>query len=108
MSHLLDTNICSAHFRRPAGLAHQFLQHSGRLFVPTVVLGELYTGAHHVDDPAPLLEKIADLLEDVHVLDFDRACVKGFRLWVKKAVSVWTEAAESGSRRHSGDRRDPP
>ena len=22
MSHLLDTNICAAHFRRPAGLAH--------------------------------------------------------------------------------------
>ena len=78
MSHPLDTNICSAHFRRPAGFAHQFLQHSGRLFVPTVVLGELYTGAHHVDDPAPLLEKIADLLEDVHVLDFDRACAKRF------------------------------
>jgi tRNA(fMet)-specific endonuclease VapC len=78
MSHLLDTNICSAHFRRPAGLAHQFLQHAGRLFVPTVVLGELYTGAHHVNDPAPLLEKIADLLEDVRVLDFDHACAKRF------------------------------
>jgi len=49
-----------------------------RLFVPTVVLGELYTGAHHVDDPAPLLEKIADLLEDVRVLDFDHACAKRF------------------------------
>ena len=23
MSHLLDTNICSAHFRRPGGLAHR-------------------------------------------------------------------------------------
>ena len=65
MSHLLDTNICSAHFRRSARLAHQFLQHAGRLFVPTVVLGELHTGTHHVNDPAPLLEKIADLLEDV-------------------------------------------
>ena len=46
MSHLLDTNICSAHFRRPGGLAHRFLQYAGRLFVPTVVLGELYTGAY--------------------------------------------------------------
>jgi hypothetical protein len=26
-------------------LAHRFLQYTGRLFVPTVVLGELYTGA---------------------------------------------------------------
>ena len=33
MSHLLDTNICSAHFRRPGGLAHRFdtgdAQHGG-------------------------------------------------------------------------------
>ena len=33
MSHLLDTNICSAHFRRPAGLAHQFLQHADYSFL---------------------------------------------------------------------------
>ena len=78
MSHLLDTNICSAHFRRPGGLAHQFLQYVGRLFVPTVVIGELYTGAYHVDDPAPLLQKIADLLEDVRVLEFDHACAERF------------------------------
>jgi tRNA(fMet)-specific endonuclease VapC len=78
MSHLLDTNICSAHFRRPGGLAHQFLQHAGRLFVPTVVLGELYAGAYHVDNPAPLLQNIADLLEDVGVLDFDHACAERF------------------------------
>ena len=31
MSYLLDTNICSAHIRRPAGLAHRFVQYSGRL-----------------------------------------------------------------------------
>ena len=78
MSHLLDTNICSAHFRGPGGLAHQFLQHTGRLFVPAVVLGELYTGAYHVGNPAPLLQKIADLLDDVRVLDFDHACAKQF------------------------------
>jgi predicted nucleic acid-binding protein len=24
MTHLLDTNICSAHMRRPGGLAHRF------------------------------------------------------------------------------------
>ena len=29
MSHLLDTNICSAHFRRPGGLAHRFFQYGG-------------------------------------------------------------------------------
>lgn len=41
MSHLLDTNICAAHFRRPGGLAHRFIQYGGGLYVPTVVLGEL-------------------------------------------------------------------
>ena len=69
MSHLLDTNICAAHFRRPGGLAHRFMQYSGGLFVPTVVLGELYAGAYHGSNPAPLLQKIADLLDDVAVLD---------------------------------------
>jgi tRNA(fMet)-specific endonuclease VapC len=78
MSHLLDTNICSAHFRRPGGLAHRFIQYGGRLFVPTVVLGELYTGAYHVGNPGPLLQKIADLLKDVRVLDFDHDCAEQF------------------------------
>jgi tRNA(fMet)-specific endonuclease VapC len=78
MSHLLDTNICAAHFRRPGGLAHRFIQYGGRLFVPTIVLGELYAGAYHVSDPAPLLRKIADLLDDVDVLDFDHACAEQF------------------------------
>ena len=78
MSHLLDTNICSAHFRRPGGLAHQFLQHVGRLFVPTIALGELYAGAYHVSDPTDLLQRIEDLLEDVNVLDFDPVCAKKF------------------------------
>ena len=68
MSQLLDTNICVAHFRRPAGLAHRFIQYGGGLYVPTVVLGELYTGEYHMSYPAPLLRKIAELLNDVAVL----------------------------------------
>ena len=32
VSFLLDTNILSAHLRRPAGLAHRFFQHAGRLY----------------------------------------------------------------------------
>src|SRR5713226_5408638 len=65
MSHLLDTNICTAHFRRPAGLAHRFIQYGGGLFVPTVVLAELYAGAYHLSNPGPLLQNITDLLNDV-------------------------------------------
>ena len=78
MSHLLDTNICAAHFRRPAGLAHRFFQYGGGLYVPTVVLAELYAGAYHVDDPTRLLGKIQDLLLDVHTLPFDDGCAEQF------------------------------
>jgi len=92
MSHLLDTNICAAHFRRPAGLAHRFMQYGGGLFLPTLVLAELYAGAYHVSDPAPLLQKIGDLLQDVHVLPFDEDCAEQFGkirgTLLKKGVSI--------------------
>jgi len=51
MSFLLDTNICSAHLKRPAGLMHRFAQHSGGSFIPTIVLGELYAWAFHRKKP---------------------------------------------------------
>lgn len=78
MSFLLDTNICSAHLRRPAGLAHQFEQYAGRLSVPSIVLAELFAGAYHLPDPAPLLRKLNDLIEDLQVLDFNRQCAEQF------------------------------
>ena len=78
MSYLLDTNICSAHMRRPAGLAHRFFQYSGRLWVPTVVLAELYAGAFLLDDPTKILAGINDLLQDLGVLPFDEACAEQF------------------------------
>ncbi len=78
MTFLLDTNICSAHFRRPAGLSHRFIQHSGRLAVPTIVLAELYAGAYHTSNPSPLLSKIEEMLRDVDVLAFDQLCAKRF------------------------------
>lgn len=78
MKYLLDTNICSAHMRRPAGLAHRFMQYSGRLAIPTIVLGELYGGAYMLASPNKLLAGIRDLLEDVDVLSFDLACAETF------------------------------
>ena len=78
MSHLLDTNICANHFRRPAGLAHRFIQYGGGLFIPSVVLAELYAGAYHVPNPLPLLQKIGDFLQDVPVLPFDDDCAEQF------------------------------
>jgi tRNA(fMet)-specific endonuclease VapC len=78
MTHLLDTNICSAHMRHPAGLAHRFFQHAGNLAISTVVLSELYSGAYKHPQPPKLLLPIGDLLQEVTVLDFNSACAEEF------------------------------
>ncbi|MCU0980448.1 MAG: type II toxin-antitoxin system VapC family toxin [Pirellulaceae bacterium] len=79
MSFLLDTNICSAHLKRPAGLMHRFVQHSGGLYIATIVLGELYAWAYRRPNPTVLLGKIDnDLLPDVVVLDYDPPCANEF------------------------------
>jgi predicted nucleic acid-binding protein len=78
MSFLLDTNICSAHMRRPGGVAHRFIQHSGRLFMPTIVLAELYAGAYILDSPERILRGIHELQKDVGLLDFDEGCAGEF------------------------------
>ena len=36
MSFLLDSDICSAHLRRPGSLFHRFVQHTGRLWISTI------------------------------------------------------------------------
>jgi tRNA(fMet)-specific endonuclease VapC len=79
MSFLLDTDTCSAHLKRPSGLMHRFTQHSGGLYISTIVLGELYTWAHQRNNPSPVVQRIEnDLLVDVGVLDFDAACAQRF------------------------------
>jgi tRNA(fMet)-specific endonuclease VapC len=78
MTHLLDTNICSAHMRRPGGLAHRFFQYAGGIAISTVVLAELYSGAYQHPNPSRLLALIADLLQEVAVLDFDSICAEQF------------------------------
>jgi tRNA(fMet)-specific endonuclease VapC len=79
MNFLLDTNICSAHLKRPAGLMHRFVQHAGGLCISTIVLGELYTWAYNRKNWAEAIQRIEDdLLADVIVLDFDSACALEF------------------------------
>ena len=78
MTHLLDTNICSAHMRRPGGLAHRFFQYAGGIAISTVVLAELYSGAYKHPNPSRLLGLIADLLQEVIVLDFDSVGAEQF------------------------------
>jgi tRNA(fMet)-specific endonuclease VapC len=71
MSFLLDTNICSAHMKRPAGLVHRFFQHSGNLHIASVTLAELYSGAFTSMTPNSYLTPIQDLLQEVTLLHFD-------------------------------------
>jgi tRNA(fMet)-specific endonuclease VapC len=79
MSYLLDTNIMSAHFRRPAGLAHRFFQYSGRLYTSSICLSELYVWAYARADPAPILASIEQLLHyEVSIIDFGSKCAEHF------------------------------
>ena len=75
MAFLLDTNIVSTHLNRRGGLTHRFLQYSGRLYISTVVVGELYAWAYLRPDPLGFIARIEnELLPDLIVLDFDRHC----------------------------------
>ena len=79
MSFLLDTNICSEHLRRAAGLTHRFIQHSGGLYLSSIVLGESYTWAHRRPEPRRLLHLIErQLLSELPVLSYDAVCAERF------------------------------
>jgi tRNA(fMet)-specific endonuclease VapC len=74
VSFLLDSDICSVYLRRPGSLFVRFMQHSGRLWISTITLSDLYTWAYKQDDPTLILSKVHDLLQDVQVLPFDDTC----------------------------------
>jgi len=74
VSFLLDSDICSAYLRRPGSLFARFIQYSGRLWISTITLSDLYTWAYKQDDPTVILSKVHDLLQDVQVLPFDDTC----------------------------------
>ena len=76
MSYLLDTNICT--YAPSGGARPSLLSILRRLWVPTVVLAELYAGAFLLDDPTKILAGINDLLQDLGVLPFDEACAEQF------------------------------
>ena len=100
MIFLLDTDTCSAHMRRPARLAHRFIQYTGGLAISTIVLGKLYAGAYKHPNPAKLLTVIANLLREVDVLDFDPPCAHefGFVSVPILVLSVQTNSCQSERR----------
>ena len=78
MNFLVDTDICSAHMRRPTRLAHRFVQHMGRIAISTVTLAELYAGAYKHSQTNRLLSLIADLRQEVDMVGFDVPCAEKF------------------------------
>ncbi|MGO8690696.1 MAG: type II toxin-antitoxin system VapC family toxin [Thermoguttaceae bacterium] len=78
MRFLLDTDVCSAHIRRPSGLAHRFMQHSGRMCISAPTLAELYAWANLLERPEKILAAVEQLKEDLEVLPFDDRCAKEF------------------------------
>jgi tRNA(fMet)-specific endonuclease VapC len=78
MSFLLDTNTISDHLKRPSASFHRFVQHSGRLAVPTIVLGELYTWAYGRSDPSMILGPLEDLAAQLEILPFDVESARSF------------------------------
>lgn len=94
MNFLLDTDTCSAHMRRPTVLAHRFIQYTSQTAISAVTLAELYAGAYKHSRVNRLLALIADLLQEVQVVDFDPACAERFGrirgTLLQKGISVPT------------------
>jgi tRNA(fMet)-specific endonuclease VapC len=64
--------------RRPSKLAHRFIQHTGQLAISTITLAELFAGAYKHSQTQRLLNLIADLLQEVLVIEFDSLCAEMF------------------------------
>jgi tRNA(fMet)-specific endonuclease VapC len=64
--------------RRPAQLAHRFIQYTGQLAISTVNLAELYAGAYKHSQTNRLLALIDDLLQEIQIINFDSVCALRF------------------------------
>lgn len=71
MSHVLDTDICSAYLQGRSQVFNRFVQHSGGLYVSIVSLAEIYSWVYVADDPARREEGLMTMLSDVSVLAVD-------------------------------------
>jgi tRNA(fMet)-specific endonuclease VapC len=64
--------------KRPSVTFPRFVQHAGRLAVPTIVLGELYAWAYGRADPTTILGPLEDLTEQLEILPFEAASAREF------------------------------
>lgn len=68
LSYLLDTDICSAQMRANARVHGRFIQYSGRLYISTVTLGELYVWVLRAKASPKRMQSLLELLREVQVL----------------------------------------
>ena len=84
---LLDTNIVVAHFRNPGRHDEVFNRH--QLFLPCVVVAELYAGALRSQEPAKNRELIDTFLASTEVLPCDLTTARRY-------AAIWNELATKG------------
>ena len=69
MSFVIDTNTCSSYIRGHPRVFSRFVQHSGRLDISVVTLGELTIWRCRAKAPAKRTAQVQDLLAVVAMLD---------------------------------------
>ena len=78
MSFLIDTDICSAHLRNAGMVTHRFLQHTGRLYLSVLTLGELLSWTLRRNSPPKYHQGLLNLLADMVTLDIDQTVARKF------------------------------
>jgi len=78
VSFLLDTDTCSAHLKRPAGLTSRLIQHIGRLHISILKVGELLTWARRRDAPRRRLVGIEALMSELVTVPIDEKVAEVF------------------------------
>lgn len=73
--YLLDTNIVIPFFNGDPGLRGKFAQ-SEEIYLPVIVLGELYYGAFNSSQKKANFEKIEGFKEEIFILDCDEYTAK--------------------------------
>ena len=78
MSYLIDSDTCSAVLKNDRRVFGRFMQHLGQLHISSVTAGELFAWTFRANAPASRLRRMADLLNDVTVLDFGEPEARAF------------------------------
>jgi tRNA(fMet)-specific endonuclease VapC len=68
LSFLVDTDTCSAYIKGNPLVFQRFLQYGGRIYVSTIILGELLTWALRAKASPSRVQDVRDLLKLVVVL----------------------------------------